>query len=508
MKTVRWLLACLILISAFSTAGPVVAAPSATPAANDRLSELSRYEISATLNEAGTIDGRERVHFINATGVVLDEIAFRLYPNADYYGVGGLTISAFSIDGKAAKPRYSVQSTVVEADFASPLPPDGTAEIDLQFTTTLPMDSTGSYGIFTRHSDTGDWIASDWCPIVAGHDATGWRFDPPSLGGGDPTFSDAAVYSVQLTAPSAWTLITSGATTKGKTSGGLTTWAIDNVPLREFTFIASPSLQRFERRVGDHVLAVYLHAGADQTALAKLTLDATESAFSTYVSLLGAYPWRELDVIDVRLLGALGVSWTGLLFINGGLLFPHAAADPSPLQFTVAHEVSHQWWGALVGSNTNDHAFLAEGLANCSAVLTVLASQGLAAAKAQVDRQIAQPYLRALAESGDGVVDRPGNAEAPGPSLNVLIYAKAALGFLAIREALGPDAFAAALRAYVADFSWRVSQPADLRAEFQAQRSQGIGLLWTTWFDSRSVTAAEVQAVVSAFGPVEAATPA
>lgn len=498
MKVVRWLLVCLILVSTFGAFGPVLAAPSATPIAGDALGQLSRYEISATLNADGAIDGRERVHFINATGVALDEIAFRLYPNADYYGTGSLAVSAISIDGAAVKPRYSVQSTVLEADFATPLAPGKTAEIDVRFTTTLPMDSTGSYGIFTRHSDSGDWIASDWCPIVAGHDATGWRLDPPSLTGGDPTFSDAALDSVTLTAPTSLTLITSGAATKGKSIGGLTTWAIDNVPLREFTFVASPSLQRFERAVGGHLIAVYLHAGADQSQLAKLTLDAAEHAFTTYESLFGAYPWRELDVIDVRLLGALGVSWTGLLFINGGLLFPRALADPAPLQFTVAHEVSHQWWGALVGSNTNDHAFLAEGLANCSAVLAVLATQGLAAAKAQLDGQIAQPYMRALAESGDGVVDRASTAQAAGPSLTVLIYAKAALGFLAIREALGPDAFAAALRAYVADFSWRVSQPVDLRAEFQAKSTDKIGPLWSQWFDSASIGPNEAAAVASA----------
>jgi aminopeptidase N len=391
-----------------------------------------------------------------------------------------------------------VQSTVLEVDFAQPLDPGATAEIDLRFTTTLPMDSTGSYGIFTRHSDSGDWIASDWCPIVAGHDATGWRVDPPSLTGGDPTFSDAAVYSVKLTAPSSFTLITSGAATKGETSGGLTAWSIENAPLREFTFVASPSLQRFERKVGNHLLAVYLHAGADQAALAKLTLDAAEHAFTTYESLFGAYPWPELDVIDVRLLGALGVSWTGLLFINGGLLFPHAQTDSAPLRFTVAHEVSHQWWGALVGSNTNDHAFLAEGLANCSAVLAILATQGEGSTRAQLENQIVQPYLRALAESGDGVVDRASTAQAAGPSLTVLIYAKAALGFLAIREALGPDAFAAALRAYVADFSWRVSQPSDLRAEFEAKSKDKVGPLWAKWFDSASVNASDVAAIENA----------
>jgi hypothetical protein len=480
------------------SASAAVATPAASPVASSALSELSSYEIAATLDPHGSISATERLHYVNSTGGVLGDIAFRLYPNAPYYGEGALTVHSVTLNGRAVDPIYQVDDTVMIVAFPEPLDRGGSADLAIAFTTDVPMDTTASYGIFTRHTDTGDWIICDWNPIVAGRDATGWRMDPPGVGG-DPTFSDAAFYSATITAPRDLTIIASGGESRNQGAGATATWTIARTPLREFTFIASPSLQRFERPAGDHVVSVYLHPAANQSAISTLVLDGAAAALQTYGSLFGPYAYHQLDIIDVPLAGALGVSWTGLLFLNGGLLFSSAAANPAWLQFTLAHEISHQWWGALVGSNTNDHAFLAEGMANCSAVLFFLKNQGLDAASTQLTTQIARPYLSALKSVGDGVVDRPSSANVSGPSLGILIYGKAALGFLAIREAIGAEAFAAALTAYVADFSWRVSRPDDLRAEFQAQTTQDIGPLWEFWFDSTTVTLGNVQTVVDRF---------
>jgi len=499
MKLTRWLLLCLAFVGPLAAANPISAqpaTPAASPVAASNLTGLSSYEIDATLDPNGAIAGIERVHYVNSTGAALPDIAFRLYPNAAYYGDGSLTVSSVVVDGRTVKPAYLVAETVMVVTLAKKLKPNAAADVNIAFTTVVPVNTTASYGILTRHSDTGDWILSDWNPIVAGRDAHGWRMDAPG-DGGDPTFSDAAFYTAKITAPSSLTIVASGGDSKAATSSSTTVWTVARTPLREFTFIASPTMRRFDRPVGGHVVSAYLHPAENQTAIAKLVLDAATAALKTYEPLFGAYPYHELDVIDAPLAGALGISWTGLLFINGGLLFSSAEANSDRLQFTIAHEISHQWWGALVGSNTNDHAFLAEGMANCSAVLFFLKSQGLDAAATQLDAQIARPYLAALKGAGDGVVDRSSAATPPGPSLAVLIYGKAALGFLAMRETLGPAAFSAALRAYTNDFGWSVSQPADLRAAFQAQTQDDIGPLWRHWFNSTDVTAADVQAVVA-----------
>jgi hypothetical protein len=499
MKFARLLFLFLLVLTPFAgladSAFAAVATPSASPFASSALSQLSSYEIAATLDPRGSISATERLHYVNSTGGALADIAFRLYPNAPYYGAGALTVHSVTLNGRAVIPTYQVDETAMLIAFPEPLAQGAAADLAIVFTTDVPLDSTASYGIFTRHTDTGDWIICDWNPIVAGRDASGWRLDPPGVGG-DPTFSEAAFYSAAITAPSDLTVVASGGESRSPETGATATWTIARTPLREFTFIASPTLQRFDRSVGGHDVSVYLHPAANQTAISTLVLDGAAAALQSYEPLFGAYAYRQLDIIDVPLAGALGVSWTGLLFVNGGLLFPRAAADPTRLQFTLAHEISHQWWGALVGSNTNDHAFLAEGMANCSAVLFFLKTEGLDAASTQLTTQVARPYLSALKSVGDGVVDRPSAANASGPSLGILIYGKAALGFLAIREAIGAEAFAAALTAYVADFSWRVSQPDDLRAEFQSQTNRDIGPLWNFWFDSTTVTPDNVQTVV------------
>src|SRR4051794_17050438 len=76
--------------------------------------KISSYDLNLSLDEAtSTISGTEGVDFINATGQPQDTVYFRLYPNADYYGEGGLAIERARIDGKLVTPIFSAQDTVL-----------------------------------------------------------------------------------------------------------------------------------------------------------------------------------------------------------------------------------------------------------------------------------------------------------------------------------------------------------------------------------------------------------
>ncbi len=41
------------------------------------------------------------------------------------------------------------------------------------------------------------------------------------------------------------------------------------------------------------------------------------------------------------------------------------------LEFVVVHEVAHQWWNAVVGSNSKKHPYIDEAMANYSAILVL-----------------------------------------------------------------------------------------------------------------------------------------
>src|SRR5215211_4781754 len=56
--------------------------------------ELGTYELDVRLGvAASSLSGRERVTFVNATDGSIDEVYFRLFPNAAYYEEGGVTVS-------------------------------------------------------------------------------------------------------------------------------------------------------------------------------------------------------------------------------------------------------------------------------------------------------------------------------------------------------------------------------------------------------------------------------
>ena len=126
-----------------------------------------------------------------------------------------------------------------------------------------------------------------------------------------------------------------------------------------------------------------------------------------YSAAFGPYPFRELDFVEVPLSLAYGVSWSGVLFISESQLALPAESLAS-LDFTILHEIGHQWWGGTVGANSNDHTWMVEGLTNATAVLAQAAIQGPTAATDSLNAWIVGPYLNLpeqLRRCGSGCLD-------------------------------------------------------------------------------------------------------
>src|SRR5215211_4043440 len=97
---------------------------------------MSVYTIQADLNpDNGTIKGVERVRYRNRTGQTLDEVAFRLYPNAPYYTEGALTISDATVDNKAVDVELKVDDTAMVVKLPQPLKPQERVQFEFRFTT-------------------------------------------------------------------------------------------------------------------------------------------------------------------------------------------------------------------------------------------------------------------------------------------------------------------------------------------------------------------------------------
>jgi aminopeptidase N len=218
-------------------------------------------------------------------------------------------------------------------------------------------------------------------------------------------------------------------------------------------------------------------------------------ALDFYDATFGVYPFRELDLVETALALAYGVSWSGVLFINQSQL-ALAADNLASLDFTIFHEVGHQWWGGTVGANSNDHTFMVEGLTNATAVLAQADVQGPDAATASLMAWVVTPYLNLLDGSGDGVADLSIFEQPVSAPLSTLAYGKGALGFLAIRNQIGDAAFREALASYADAFRLGIAEPDDLRAAFESASGQSLDELWSFWFNSANATRADVEALV------------
>ncbi|HEU0115730.1 MAG TPA: M1 family metallopeptidase [Thermomicrobiales bacterium] len=462
---------------------------------------LSRYTMDVTLDPAAsTIGGDAQVVYRNDAPVALGEVWFRLFPNADYYGDGGTDVRDMTVDGAPATPALGVAGTALRVPLPQPVAPDGSVTIAFRFTTTVPADSHGSFGIFSHDTATGTWVLADWHPVLAVYQQDGGWSLPAPTPAGDPTFAASALYDVTIHAPNGLRVVAPGAETDLPGGDGIAVHRFVAGPAREFTVVADDDYASASRDAGGVTIAVWTQPAVD-AAVRQQTLDVAARALGLYDQRFGAYPFTRLDIVDVRLDQALGISWTGLIFLDGAGMFAQMAkSNPVGFATVLSHEVSHLWWGATVGADSNAHAYLNEGLATISSLFYQEQTAGVDVARQQLNAWVIGP-ARSLLHSGDAVVDLPETANENEDIRAWAVYGKASVGFLAIRNAIGDAAFWAGLHDYATRFQFGIPGPNDLRAAWERASGKNLDALWSQWFDQTDLTQQQIDAVVAAFAP-------
>jgi hypothetical protein len=126
------------------------------------------------------------------------------------------------------------------------------------------------------------------------------------------------------------------------------------------------------------------------------------------------------------------------------------------LEFSVAHEVAHQYFAGLVGSDPVRDPIVDESLAQDAALLYLGWEHGAKAAEAIRQTQLVLPYQFYRMTGGeDGRAERPTTGYASELEYAALVYAKAPLLHEAQRKLLGEDAYVEGVRAYVDAYRYR-----------------------------------------------------
>ena len=473
---------------------------------------LPRYRIDAMLarpssDDPGSITGTIELDFVNTIGAPLAELYLRLYPNHPMYAEGNIELSSVMVAGVATTPEPVAESegTAVRLPLPAPLALGESVTLSGDFETTVPVRPRLSYGMFSIEPSTGSWALAHWFPMLAGFTAAdGWNIGPLSENG-DPIFSNTALFDVTLTAPQDLVLVTTGVATRERATGDLIERRYFTGPVRDFTMVADDDFASVSQMV-DGVLVTSYYNPADTDA-GQRVLDYGVQSLVMFNDLFGPYPYAEMDLVEVDLRGGVaGIEFPQLMMIGTDYYGNQPESGPLAdfLEFTVAHEVAHQWLYGMIGNDPYVDAFIDEGLTNYLTTVYFERQYGADEGEHQRDLNLRLSYLSTLFSSGDEVADQPTDDFQSQQSYGAIIYGKAALGFGAIRQEIGDDAFFAALRDYANQERFGVATPADLQAAFEQAADADIDAIWQFWFDEANgddlFTFADYEQILAALG--------
>jgi aminopeptidase N len=247
-------------------------------------------------------------------------------------------------------------------------------------------------------------------------------------------------------------------------AAGTTFLGFASGPARDFYLALSAGFEVATTETGSAADVVTINSLAQQgqEEAAEVALRAAEEAVRIFGERFGPYPYAELDVVATPML-ALGIEYPGITGIASSLYEPGAQAGGRDaldvIRTTVAHEVAHQWFYNVVGSDQIDEPWLDEAFAQYATGLFLRDAYG-------------DEAEQAYRESWLGRWDRVDRAEKPvglpageyqGREYSAIVYGRGPLFLAALEEQLGRERMEEMLAEYTREFRWDITTTKDFR---------------------------------------------
>lgn len=386
-----------------------------------------RYAVRLDVRPAeGVASGEVRVRFVPDLGI--DHLVFRLWPNGPRTASAGARaeVGGVAVGGRPAPSRLTDPTTLV-VDLPDPVAAGTAVEASVGFVLRLPGE------VNDRIFRSGDALRlGSFFPILPWEPGVGWALEPPARGFAEAQTAPAADVELALTLPAGLGALTTGSPgPDGRIRAeGVRDLGVSVGRFRTATaVVVAPGPVRVTVGVAEGL-------GEDPGAhLAKVV-----GVLAALARRYGPYPWPELTVAVTP----------GL---HGGIEYPaHVMLGPGRLGRTTTHELAHQWFYGLVGSDQARDPWLDEGLASW--------------AEARVEGTLPAFLARTVPVVARGRAGAPmswwdGHLDAYYRGVYVqTVQALAAAG--------PPDLVDCALASYVARNAWRLARPADLLAAVDA----------------------------------------
>ncbi|MGO8969718.1 MAG: aminopeptidase [Myxococcaceae bacterium] len=428
-------------------------------------------------------------------------LELRLTPNA--FGNAPVRLHQPLVNGEPAT-LAPVTDDVVRVEFPRPLPAGQRVRLELQLVahvprgepdtsvlTSLSTDSAGraaDHGAFSAQPGVLSLVGILPRPPVTLPD--GSRGAGPT-GIGDLALYDPANVLLSVSVPRGWQAVAAGAALgETPTAKGGTRFRFGIAATRDVVLLVTRGYRSARREVSDVTVESFFPEELARPA--ERLLDEAATLLEAMERRLGPTPYRTLRVVAAPLTGgAGGMEFPGLVTVSTPLVqltehpghtlgipeadLPAGATEMlgALLDFALAHELAHQWFPGLVGSDPIAAPVADEALAQAVALLAVEWTQGAEAAHAVEVQQVSGGYHLWRSLGGqDAAADRPTSAFPDETTYAALVYGKAPGLHARQRALLGDAAFVRDLRVYVDTHRWGWADSSTLTA-LLAQRHPG-----------------------------------
>jgi hypothetical protein len=483
----------------------------------------ANYDLRATLDTAtNTLTGSMTLRYTNNSPDTLTFIWFQTEQNAfrpnslnsmvfaqnSRFGArnfkGGDVFDHFNqvIGGKQVSVKLRDNETVTKVDLARPLAPGQTATFDVAWHFAIPEHGADRMG-----RDGSLYEIAQWYPRVNVYDdVRGWNLEP-YLGQGE-FYLEYGDFNLSVTVPAGYIVAATGTLSNAhdvltsaqigrlakaaksdkpvviisaeelasgaarpKKSGTLT-WKFSAKNVRDVAWGAAPNYQ-WEASSWHGVLAqAYFRPSAVGTWGNGDAADMARMSIQEYSERWFQYPYPQISVVEGPV---------------SGMEYPMLAMeDRNPDKFelynVITHEIGHNWFPMIVGSNERAEFWQDEGFNTF--VNTFSEARRYPENGDQMQR--AAHERGQIEQTQQYNVDLPITTTAdriPPQKLGFTAYYKTSVGLQFLRqEIIGPDAFDDAFRTYIKRWAFKHPTPADFYRTMENVGGRRLDWFWREWF--------------------------
>ena len=495
-----------------------------TLSAKNYFQQEVNYQIQVQLNDQShTLHASESIEYTNHSNDTLRFIYFHLWPNAYQKNSaldkqliatgshklheakekdkGYIDSLRFTSQGKELSFSYDASHRdICKVMLAEPLAPGMRVSIETPFRVKLPNAKISRLGHIQQF-----YAITQWYPKPAVYDAEGWHA-MPYLNQGE-FYSEFGSFDVSITLPENYVVGATGDLQTESEIEFLNRKAADTSVIKRNVksinaFPASSekvkTIRFTQSRVHDFAWfadkrfmvrksEVRLpHSNASVTTWAMFTplnqkswKNATQcinDAVYYYSLWNGDYPYKQCTAIDGTISAGGGMEYPNVTIIN-------STNDTFLLDVVITHEVGHNWFYGILGSNERDHAWMDEGINSFNELRYVRNKYPKAnAPQAIVPSKLSQriiglrsyphhfyytySYLIAAMHGSDQALEQT-SANFTDSNYGLMVYDKSAAAFNMLENYLGAALFDSCMHRYFEEWKFKHPSPTDLRNIFE-----------------------------------------